>query len=187
MQTQALVVVDVQVGFDDPRWGERNNPSCEPNIAALLNRWEILGWPVVLVRHDSAEPQSPLRPELPGNRLKEFLRGRGDLLVTKSAHSAFHGKPDLHGWLTERGIEAVALCGITTNHCCETTARVACDLGYQVTFIGDATATFGRTSLTGELIDADTLAQTTFANLDGEFAEVRDTAAVLGALPALAR
>ena len=179
---QALIVVDVQDGFDDPAWGERNNPGCEPNVAALADRWEQLGWPLVIVRHDSVEPQSPLRPELPGNRLKEFLRGRGDLLVTKSVHSAFHGAPDLHDWLTERGIAAVAVCGITTNHCCETTARVACDLGYRVTFIGDATATFDRRAPSGEVIDADTLARTTYANLAGEFAEVRDTDSVLAGL-----
>src|SRR3954447_20577346 len=183
---QALIVVDVQVGFDDPRWGERNNPACEQNIAALVDRWEALGWPVVVVRHDSVEPQSPLRPDSAGNRLKDFLHDRGDVLVTKSVHSAFHGDPDLHGWLAGRGIEAVAVCGITTNHCCETTARVGCDLGYRVTFIGDATATFGRATPAGVRIEADALAQTTFANLDGEFAEVRDTAEVLDTLPALA-
>jgi len=183
MRNQALIVVDVQAGFDDPAWGERNNPACEQNVAALTDRWEQLGWPVVIVRHDSVEPQSPLRPELPGNRLKDFLAGRGDLLVTKSAHSAFHGRPDLHGWLTDRGVEAVAVCGITTNHCCETTARVACDLGYRVTFVGDATATFGRHTPDGRLIDADTLAETTYANLAGEFAEVRHTAALLDSLP----
>ncbi len=183
MRIQALIVVDVQVGFDDPAWGRRNNPDCEQNVAALADRWERLGWPMVVVRHDSVEPQSPLRPQLPGNQLKDFLRGRGDVLVTKSVHSAFHGTPDLHGWLAERGIEAIAVCGITTNHCCETTARVGCDLGYRVTFVGDATATFGRRAPSGELIDADTLARTTYANLDGEFAEVRDTAGVLGALP----
>jgi nicotinamidase-related amidase len=184
MQIQALVVVDVQVGFDDPRWGERNNPGCEQNVAALVDRWEALGWPVVVVRHDSVEPQSPLRPDSPGNELKAFLHGRGDVLITKSAHSAFHGKPDLHGWLTDRGVEAVAVCGITTNHCCETTARVGCDLGYQVTFVGDATATFDRATPAGGRIDADTLAATTFANLDGEFAAVRETAEVLDSLPA---
>jgi nicotinamidase-related amidase len=186
METQALIVVDVQVGFDNPMWGDRNNPACEQNIAELVARWEQLGWPVVVVRHDSVEQHSPLRPELPGNQLKQFLRDRGDLLVTKSVHSSFHGEPNLHGWLAERGIEAVAVCGITTNHCCETTARVACDLGYRVTFIGDATATFDRLSLSGEVIDADTLARTTFANLAEEFAEVRDTAGVLSSLPALA-
>ncbi|MFW6034438.1 MAG: isochorismatase family protein, partial [bacterium] len=33
-------------------------------------------------------------------------------------------------------------CGIQTEQCCETTARVASDLGFDVTFVTDATATF---------------------------------------------
>jgi Isochorismatase family len=35
----------------------------------------------------------------------------------------------------------VIVCGIRTEQCCETTARVASDLGYGVTFVTDATAT----------------------------------------------
>ncbi|HTZ44294.1 MAG TPA: cysteine hydrolase family protein [Jatrophihabitans sp.] len=186
MRTQALIVVDVQDGFDDPSWGPRNNPECERNVAALVDRWQELGWPVAVIRHDSVEDDSPLRPDRPGNQLKEFLHGRGDVLITKSVHSAFHGEPDLHQWLGRRGVEAIAVCGITTNHCCETTSRVGADLGYQVTFVGDATATFDRQRLSGEMIAADELAQITFANLSEEFADVRDTAAVLATLPAAA-
>jgi nicotinamidase-related amidase len=33
------------------------------------------------------------------------------------------------------------ICGIRIEQCCETTARIASDLGYAVTFVIDATAT----------------------------------------------
>src|ERR1700712_4209516 len=182
MSSQALIVVDVQQGFDDSRWGPRNNPECEQNIAELMDSWERSGQPGVLIRHDSTEPDSPLRPGTAGNELKEFVRERGNVLIVKSVHSAFHGAPDLHGWLQARSIEAVAICGITTNHCCETTARVAADLGYRVTFISDATATFDLMSPAGKVIPAEQVADMTFANLADEFAEVRNTASTLSSL-----
>ena len=65
----ALVVIDVQQGFDDPMWGRRDNPACEANIALLVDAWRQAERPVVLVRHDSTSPGSPLRPGQPGNDL----------------------------------------------------------------------------------------------------------------------
>jgi nicotinamidase-related amidase len=166
----ALLVVDVQQGFDDPFWGRRDNPDCEVNISRLVEAWQ--GRPVVVVRHDSVTPGSPLRPGLPGNALRGFLPTDPDLLVTKSVNSAFYGDPDLHGWLGNRGIEAVVICGVQTNFCCETTARMAGNLGYDTYFVLDATHTFDLTGIDGVVIPAEELARTTAANLHGEFATV---------------
>src|SRR5919108_276702 len=78
----ALIVLDVQRGFDDASyWGERNNPRCEENIAALLAGWRRAGRPVIFVRHDSREPGSPLAPGQPGNAFKDVVDGEPDVLV----------------------------------------------------------------------------------------------------------
>ena len=103
----ALMVVDVQQGFDDAGyWGPRNNPACEDNIAALIAHAGRSGWPLVYVRHDSDRGASPLRPDHPGNAFKEVVTGEPDVLVSKHTNSCFYGEPDLHGWLRERGIDA---------------------------------------------------------------------------------
>jgi nicotinamidase-related amidase len=176
----ALVVVDVQGGFDDASyWGRRNNPDCETNIAALIAHWRAMGRPIVFVRHDSEMPASPLHPSSPGNAFKEVITGEPDLLVTKSVNSSFHGTPDLDAWLRGRGLKGIVVCGITTNHCCETTARVGGNLGYDVLFALDATHTFDRPSPQGDEVDADTLAHVTATNLHGEFATVVSTADLL--------
>jgi nicotinamidase-related amidase len=176
----ALIVVDVQQAFDDAGyWGRRNNPHCEDNIAALLAAWRTADRPVVFVRHDSTEPASPLRPGLPGNALQPILDGDPDLLVTKHVNSAFHGNPDLAGWLRERDITGIAVCGITTNHCCETTARVGANLGFDVLFALDATHTFDRPDPDGALMRADELARATATSLHGEFATVVRTESLL--------
>ena len=77
----ALVVVDVQQGFDDPFWGVRNNPDGDRNIAALVDDWASHGRPLVFVRHDSVEDESPLDPGTPGNQLKPYLQADPDLAV----------------------------------------------------------------------------------------------------------
>lgn len=181
----ALVVVDVQAGFDDPYWGERNNPACDDNIRLLVEGFSRSGRPVVYVRHDSVEPQSPLAPGAPGNALKGYLdEYRPALLVTKSVNSSFHGKPDLDAWLREAGLTSIVVTGITTNHCCETTARVGGNLGYDVLFVLDATHTFDRQGPDGSWMTADELARATATNLHEEFATVVSTREVLAGLTA---
>jgi nicotinamidase-related amidase len=173
----ALVVIDVQVGFDDPVWGNRNNPSCEANVEVLVRRWREQGRPIVFVRHDSDEgPDSPLAPGQPGNDFKPMVSGEPDLLITKRVHSAFYGKPNLDTWLQDQRVDAVVICGIATDHCCETTARMASDLGYQTFFALDATHAFDRTGPDGQVVTADEICRATAASLHEEFAKVVTTA-----------
>lgn len=171
----ALIVVDAQRGFADPAWGRRDNPDSEGNIHRLLAAWRERGEPVVLVRHDSISPGSPLRPGHPGNAFMEGIDGPHDLLVTKNVNSAFYGTPDLDAWLRDQGIDSVTICGITTNHCCETTARMAGNLGYDVTFVIDAMHTYDRIGPDGVTVPAEELARATAASLHGEFATVATT------------
>jgi nicotinamidase-related amidase len=177
--TTALIVVDVQKAFDDPVWGRRNNPACEENVGRLIAAWRRRGEPVVFVRHDSVEPGSPLAPGQPGNAFKDVVEGTPDLLVAKSVNSSFIGEPDLDGWLREHGAGGIAICGIQTNHCCETTARMGANLGYEMTFALDATHTFDLRGPDGTVFPADDVARMTAANLHGEFGRVVETARLL--------
>ncbi|MFF9350346.1 cysteine hydrolase family protein [Streptomyces sp. NPDC014734] len=170
----ALVVVDVQVGFEEVAyWGARNNPGADGNIAGLIDAWQATGRPVVFVRHDSPKPDSPLRVGQPGNDFKGYVeerRGKGsgpELLLTKSVNSAFHGTPDLAEWLDRTGVRQVVVAGIQTNMCAETTARLAGNLGYEVFFALDATYTFDLVGPWGWRLDADELARATAVSLHG--------------------
>lgn len=175
MTKRALLVIDVQKGFSllDVK-GERNNPDCEENVETLIAAFRSAEQPVVFVKHNSKSPTSVLRPGQEGNDFKEMITGEPDLLVTKSVNSAFYGEPDLHAWLVGNQIDAVAICGIQTNMCCETTARMAGNLGLDTWFVLDATHTFAKTA-DGVKISAEQLSQTTAVNLSGEFATVLTT------------
>ena len=172
---RALIVIDVQKGFTehDVR-GERNNPDCEDNIVKLIAAWRENNLPLIYVKHNSKSETSVLRPNQPGNDFKDIITGAPDLLVTKSVNSAFYGTPDLYQWLKENNIDSVAICGIQTNMCCETTARMAGNLGLDTWFILDATHTFAK-EFNGKKVSAEELAQTTALNLSGEFAEILNT------------
>jgi len=173
----ALIVIDVQQGFDDPAWGPRDNPDAERHIGRLIAAWSDASRPVVLVRHDSRSPGSPLAPGTPGNALKAVVADAPhDLFVTKHVNSAFYGDPDLDAWLRDRGVREVVVCGIQTNMCVETTARMAGNLGYRVILPIDATHTFDLEGPGGARLSAAELARATAVNLQGGgFAEVVTT------------
>jgi nicotinamidase-related amidase len=178
----ALLTVDVQKGFD--QFGSRNNPALEANVAALHAAWRASGRPLIHVRHDSVEPRSVFRPELPGNAFKpEAEPAKGEPVVRKSVHSAFIGT-DLEGRLRQMGIRTLVVLGIQTNYCVATTARMAGNLGYRTFVVGDACATFPQKLLTGATADAQTAHDLALAELHGEFATVVSTNDVLAAVAA---
>ena len=182
MSVPALLLVDVQQGLDEARFGPRSTPAAERNIAALLAAWRERGWPVLHVQHASREPGSPLAPDLPGFAFKpEALPLPGEPLFTKHVNSAFIGT-GLEAHLREAGIGSLVVAGLTTDHCVSTTVRMAGNLGFEVKLVGDATAAFGRTGPDGRHHDAELLQQVHLASLHGEFCTVCATAELLGTL-----
>ncbi|HEU4807318.1 MAG TPA: cysteine hydrolase family protein [Homoserinimonas sp.] len=185
----ALILIDVQEGFDDSYWGPSSNPECEDNIAALVDAWHEKGGTVVVVRHESASPESPLHPDNPGSRLKPVAaNATAELQVVKSVNSAFLGEPNLDEWLKARGSSQLVLCGIQTNMCVETTARMGGNLGYEVIVPLDATRTFDLAGAVGAdgaqaSATADELMRITGINLSGGgFAKVTTTDALLASM-----
>jgi nicotinamidase-related amidase len=150
---------------------------------------------VVWVLHAEAGSGTVFDPACGFVRLMDGLEaGEGEPVLTKTAHNAFT-TTNLQQILTVRGVREVVVCGIRTEQCCETTARLASDLGFEVTFVTDATATTpiphrdapgGRTVAeimadprtlgTGEIIT-----RTEYA-LAGRFATIRTVEEVTGVL-----
>ena|SRR5208282_938496 len=178
----ALIIVDVQKGFDDPKWGRRNNPQAESNIRKLLNTWRGSRMPVFYIQHCSQMADSPLRPGTPGNEIKEIVApSNGEPIVTKTVNSAFIGT-DLEAQLKRDNIETLVVVGITTDHCVSTTARMAGNMGFEVYVVSDATATFDRAGPDGKLYKAEEIHAVNLASLHNEFATVVDTKNLLNSL-----
>ncbi|WP_425419662.1 cysteine hydrolase family protein [Oricola indica] len=180
----ALVLVDVQKAFLE--WEaagmRRNNPQAVDNIARLLAAFRREGMAVFHIRHASREAGSALRPEKPGYEPIDQARERGgEAVIVKHVNSSFIGT-DLETRLRALGIETVVICGITTNHCVETTTRMAGNLGFDARLVSDACYTFDRTGHNGRHETAEDIHAMTLSNLDGEFATIETTDSLLAAL-----
>ena len=175
----ALLLIDVQQGFDHPRWGPRNNPQAESQMARLLKAWREQGHPIIHVRHHSTQPDSPLHPDQVGSHFKaETMPLAGEMVFTKHVNSAFIGT-GLEQYLRSHGITGLVICGLTTDHCVSTTTRMAGNFGFGVVLVSDATATFDRQGVDGERILAEEVHRVHLASLQGEFCQVTTTGMVL--------
>jgi nicotinamidase-related amidase len=180
----ALIVVDVQRAFDE--WEaagrRRNNPDAVARIVELLTAFRNRRAPIFHIRHEGTRPGSSFLPGGTGYPVKEEAREiDGEPVIVKRVNSAFIGT-DLEGRLRAAGIDALVICGATTNHCVETTTRMAGNLGFDTRLVRDATWTFDRTGPDGELHSAEAVHAMTLANLNGEFARIALTSEVIAAL-----
>ncbi len=178
-QNAALIIVDVQKGFDDHKWGTRNNPDAEETIAGLLATWRAKELPVFHVQHMSKAEDSPLNPRNPGCEIKDIVRPlQSEHVFKKSVNSAFIGT-DLEQTLRRSGIQTIVLVGLTTPHCVSTTARMAANLGFEVYMPSDAIAAFGIVGPDGKRYSAEEIHSVSLATLHEEFATVVDSKALL--------
>lgn len=152
----ALVVIDMIPFFVN------ENPYCRgviPNIQTLAHNLRALGGLVAWVLPAVSAEVSAVKREFFGDKVAEmfnasagtgslcdrlwheFVVEPGDLLIEKSAASAFFpGYSPLPALLNQRSINTVLITGTVTNVCCESSARDANTLGYRVILVADANA-----------------------------------------------
>lgn len=177
-----LLVIDVQESF------RHRDCFCGRDLGAYLDAQNALiagcqaqGAPVVRIFHiDPAAPaDQPFSLACGHVRALEGLQDF-DAAATfaKTRHSALVGT-GLDGWLQQHGIQRLLISGIRTEQCCETTARHASDLGFEVVFVPEATLTFDMQHLDGSALPADQIKARTCAVLRGRFARVATVAQAL--------
>lgn len=188
LSASALLVIDVQDSFKTlPNWERRSNPAFEANVERLIAAHRAAKLPIYFVLHSDSD--EAFRTTSPHYKLMDFLTPLPlEPVLHKITRNCFTSTP-LQRLLTIQGVRRLAITGIQTEQCCETTARLAADLGFQVDFVMDATRTFpiphqvdGR--LVGELGVDEIIERTTFALRD-RFARIVETQQLVQELGAL--
>jgi nicotinamidase-related amidase len=183
--TRALIVIDVQREYVDGALPIAY-PSLDvslPNIAAAIDAARAGRVPVVLVQHVDAAESPVFAAGSRGAQLHDAVADvPTDLLLTKDTVSCF-GTEELTPWLDEHGIDTLTIAGFMTQHCDESTARDAADLGLAVELLADASGTLPLTTPAGSLT-AQEIHERTLVVLGAGFVSVTTTAAWIAAVEA---
>ena len=178
----ALLVIDVQDSFKvGPRWNRRNNYKFEPNVKRLVEAFRANGQLVVYFLTNDADLH--FNASSPAYRIMGFLTpGSDEPVIHKYSYNCFT-TTNLQALLLRNGVRTVTICGIKTEQCCETTARIACDLGFYVDFVTEATMTFpiSKGPGLGELT-TDEIVERTECALRDRFARIRTVEEVVANL-----
>ncbi|WP_121663457.1 cysteine hydrolase family protein [Metabacillus litoralis] len=173
--SKALIIVDVQKAFQDPKWGNRNNPDAESKINSLLLEWRKRKLEVIFIKHLSTNPNSVFYHKNESSQINDLLYPLPtETIFTKEVNSSFIGT-SLEDYLHQLKINELVLTGLTTPHCVSTTARMSGNLGFTTYLLSDATAAFDLTDHLGNRIDAQTVHDVSLATIHNEFATVITT------------
>jgi nicotinamidase-related amidase len=141
IQQSALLVIDAQDSFKaTARWERRNNLDFEKNVGRLIDLYRGAHLPVIYFLH--TDQDEGFSTDSPHFKLMSFISPRKEEpVIIKNTRNVFTST-GLPQRLLEAGVRRVAITGIQMEQCCETSARVAADLGYAVDFVTEATLTF---------------------------------------------
>jgi ureidoacrylate peracid hydrolase len=183
----ALLVIDMQNEFVEEGAyysAHPNSLKILPNIERIIKTCRGLGIPVIWTMCDHGPPAGGLLLEkFPPIRDERILwrdthsyelypdmiqPEKDEFKLVKHKYDSFDGT-DLEMYLRNKKVNTLIITGISTNICCETTARTAFSKDYYVGFVSDATAcadqstheatlrnieyAFGRVLSTKELTD----------------------------------
>ena len=173
IKQSALLVIDAQDSFKaGPRWDRRDNPEFEKKVDALIQAYRDAHLPVVFFLH--TDNDEAFSRDSRYFKLMDFIKPRPDEpVMIKNTRNCFTSTT-LQPYLIEKGVRRVGITGIQMEQCCETTARVAADLGYAVDFITEATMTFPipNWDKPGEELGVDAIRERTEYALRRRFARI---------------
>ncbi|TPG57060.1 cysteine hydrolase family protein [Ewingella americana] len=180
MTKSALLNIDVQRSFEHrPFWQEDDLPAFQHALGRLIDGCQTRGVPVIDVFH--VNPEGPFSIGSGLVTPMTFLSHTPAKTVHKHVHNALL-ESGLDAWLRQQDITHLIIAGLRTEQCCETTTRVASDIGYKVTFVTEATMTFPMAHADGGVFSTAAIKRHTELVLADRFATITDVDGALAEL-----
>ena len=171
--TIALLLVDIQKDYFPGGAMEVVGATAgSTQAAALLAAFRNKSLPVIHIQHIATRPGATFfLPNTAGAEIHEsVLPQAGEPLFQKHFPSAFR-ETALLEHLREHKIDRLAIAGMMTHMCIDTTTRAAADLGFSCLLAHDACATRAL-SFKGVQVPAENVQAAYLAALNGQFAKV---------------
>ncbi|HSK30859.1 MAG TPA: isochorismatase family cysteine hydrolase [Candidatus Limnocylindria bacterium] len=188
----ALVIVDMQNIWVHPR-GARYLPMSEdivPKVQTLLGFCRANRVPVIYLHttkrkdladvgifadikpqtHDADDEWSNFEGSIGAEFYEPVKPADGDIVVKKFRYSGFYGT-HLENLLRALGRDTIAIAGVATNVCCDSTARDGAMRDFKVLFLSDCNASFTQEEQ-----------EATLNNFDKHFGVVMDSRALIARL-----
>ncbi|TET91970.1 MAG: isochorismatase family protein [Methanomassiliicoccales archaeon] len=154
LTASALLVIDMQDFFLDEK-SHAYIPTSKlivPNVQALIGAYKRNGMPVIFSRHAHKDGEDlgmmgkwwsdPMMDDDPFTKISDTMPVEdSDIVFRKTRYSVFHDT-ELAKSLRDKRVEKVVITGVATHLCCESTARAAFMLDFEVYFVIDGTATW---------------------------------------------
>lgn len=169
---EALLVIDVQNEYFTGKLPVTYPEGSFEKILKVMDAAKEKGIPIVVIQHSAPQPDAAVfRKGSEEWALHREVKARDfDVLIEKTLPGSFTGT-SLEEWLRGRGITALVIAGYMTQMCCDTTARQALHLGFQVKFLSDATGTLAFSNQAGS-VAAEELHRAILVTQEFRFAKV---------------
>lgn len=179
LKHSVLIVINAQVGLQDPTLMGRNNSEAEENISRLLDHWRIQKRPIIHIKHVSDNPNSIFYRGSSGSHfLPAAVPLENEKVLEKMKASAFVGT-GLEDELKIIEPTSLVLVGFTANECIDATARDAATVGFTALVVSDATAMFDLHGPDGKLLKAERLHKLTMAHINAYYGQVVQTTEII--------
>ncbi|MGH2509176.1 MAG: cysteine hydrolase family protein, partial [Ktedonobacteraceae bacterium] len=148
---RALLVIDVQNEYFTGKLPISYPQGSLERITQAMDAAHQAEIPVVLIQHSAPQNSATFRRESQEWALHpEVAQRPSTTLIEKALPGSFTGTK-LEEWLRAHDITTVVISGYMTQMCCDTTARQAMHLGFNVEFLSDATGTLAFANSAGQV------------------------------------